>query len=705
MKTAKVLNPGETLGGFRINEVIGMGGMAVVYRAEQLSLGRSVALKVLASRLYRDPEFRARFRREGLHAAGLEHDNIVPIYDSGEAEGHLYLAMRLIDGWSLSDLILEQGLTAEETIAVLRPIAGALDAAHAFGLIHRDVKPQNILVARNGQPYLADFGVAKMLSGESFTATGGFVGSANFASPEQVKNEPLSPASDVYALTAVLFQCLTSAVPYPRDSEASVLEAHISEPPPRFPDGASSEFHGLLARGMAKRPSERFGSAGELLAAASSCVDAMPGFMLRRVPAFPAKGDGKTRTETIIMPREPQTKGPGGHRSMAYRSPLNDTPTVVSKVSRRAHVRRHPPVVAMTLVGLLVLGAVAWLVLGDRSDSSFGATLHSGPAAIQRSASWRQSDFRLEGLEMNSPVAATVGGTQIVFGTIAHPVPAAGGIPTSLQGAYGKPSSSGILQLPLGIAKQYTWSGRRLAPLRVVVIATSKGEVAIACSAASLAEASQMSVACGQVLERTRIEGAAVEYPGPDPSIQRQLTSEIEGRDVVLTSISSGLASSSLTTRAEALSELARTDSRLVRELPAIAGDTRYRTALSAIAAALKREATAATEAAKAARGNKRSAYETARSANDKSKLGTAPHGLGLEIPPLHGLVIPAFPATTETATGEDEKAVTTTSPTDTSTGPEPPPTKTGTTTSEPPPKTSTSPLPEPKKPKPLSQT
>jgi serine/threonine protein kinase len=287
--TAAILRPGDTLGGFHIGDVIGIGGMAIVYRAEQVSLGRPVALKVLSTKLTSDEVFCERFRREGMHAATLEHPNIVPVYDSGEQDGLLYLAMRLVDGTNLAELIQTRGLTADQTIETLRPIASALDTAHAAGLIHRDVKPQNVLITTQGHPYLADFGVAKGSNTDGLTATGGFVGSVNYASPEQIKGLTLTPASDIYGLTAVLYQCLTGHVPYPRETDAGIMHAHLTEPPPTLPalTGVDSDFHTVFARGMAKDPGARYGHAGDMITAAAVSVGRMPTARRKAVPAFP----------------------------------------------------------------------------------------------------------------------------------------------------------------------------------------------------------------------------------------------------------------------------------------------------------------------------------------------------------------------------------------------------------------------------------
>ena len=323
-----ILRPGDVLGGFRVDDVIGIGGMAIVYRAEQVSLGRPVALKVLSSKLTNDEVFRERFRREGMHAAALEHPNIVPVYDSDEQDGLLYLAMRLVEGTNLAELIQTRGLTADQTVEILRPIASALDTAHAGGLIHRDVKPQNILITDQGHPYLADFGVAKGSNTAGLTATGGFVGSVNYASPEQIKGLTLTSASDIYALTAVLYQCLTGCVPYPRETDAGIMHAHLTEPPPTLPvaAGADSDFHSVFARGMAKDPGARYGHAGDLINAAALSADRMPSIRRKTVPAFP----GEPREQagaTPEFPDEPHRQSDAAPAEM----PVADGTEIVSR--------------------------------------------------------------------------------------------------------------------------------------------------------------------------------------------------------------------------------------------------------------------------------------------------------------------------------------------------------------------------------------
>lgn len=326
---SSILRPGDVLGGYRVDELIGLGGTAIVYRAEQISLGRPVALKVLSDHLARDDAFRERFRREGKHLAAFEHPNIVPVHDSGERDGLLYLAMRFVEGTNLAQLIRDRSLDAQRTISILVPIANALDAAHADGLIHRDIKPQNILITERGHPYLADFGVAKGSNTYGLTATGGFVGTVNYASPEQIEGSVLTHASDIYALTAVLYHCLTGEVPYVRETDPAIMHAHLHEPPPALPGSSDEEreLRDAVVRGMAKEPTMRYTYARDLLSAASHAVNRMPQARRHLIPAFKQTVD-----------------------SGIYRSPRREThshlaaPTAADQRRKMPDVTPSPPV-------------------------------------------------------------------------------------------------------------------------------------------------------------------------------------------------------------------------------------------------------------------------------------------------------------------------------------------------------------------------
>jgi serine/threonine-protein kinase len=270
-----LLQEGTIVSGYRIDGMLGEGGMGAVYQATQLSLNRVVALKLLAANLGDDAGFRARFEREGQVQAGLDHDHIVPVYEAGQSEYGLFLAMRLIAGPTLKHLILDGLLDPRRSVRLLAQVANALDSAHRAGLIHRDIKPQNILIGDRDHAYLADFGLIKAPDEARLTGTGQFIGTIDYVAPEQIQGEPATPASDIYALTGVLYECLTGEVPYPKPSEAATLHAHVMQPPPvlteRRPD-LPPALDGVIAQGMAKDPWSRPSTAAELIQAASRAL-------------------------------------------------------------------------------------------------------------------------------------------------------------------------------------------------------------------------------------------------------------------------------------------------------------------------------------------------------------------------------------------------------------------------------------------------
>src|SRR4051812_38596845 len=272
--------PGSEVAGYRIESLIGRGGMAEVYRAEDLRLGRKVALKLLSPQLADNDEFRKRFIRESRLAASLEHPNIVPIFEAGEADGQLFIAMRYVAGNDLAGLLAEQGgrLSLEWTVELFRQIGDALDSAHRAGLVHRDVKPGNILVAPGAHPghaggdhlYLTDFGLTKRtveLTG-GLTGTGRFLGTVHYVSPEQIQGKAVGPGTDIYALGCMLHQCLTGRPPFSRDDDAALLWAHLVETPPPV-TGVRPELpvavDAVVARAMAKAPQDRYETCEELV--------------------------------------------------------------------------------------------------------------------------------------------------------------------------------------------------------------------------------------------------------------------------------------------------------------------------------------------------------------------------------------------------------------------------------------------------------
>jgi streptogramin lyase/predicted Ser/Thr protein kinase len=268
---------GTELAGYRIASVVGKGGMSVVYLAEHERLHRKAALKVLAPELAENESFRDRFLRESEIAAQLDHENVIPIFDAGEADGVLYIAMRYVEGTDLRERLKRDGaLEPARALAILAQVAGALDAAHARGLVHRDVKPANVLLAGSEHVYLADFGLSKQASSISgLTATGQFVGTVDYVAPEQIQGDAVDARADEYALGCVLYECLTGETPFPRSSSIAVLWAHVEDEPPSLvvarPE-LPEALDAVVKRALAKNPDERFGSCRELVEAARAAI-------------------------------------------------------------------------------------------------------------------------------------------------------------------------------------------------------------------------------------------------------------------------------------------------------------------------------------------------------------------------------------------------------------------------------------------------
>jgi serine/threonine protein kinase len=258
---------GTTFAGHAIRAVAGRGGMGVVYRAEWD--GRDVALKVIAPELSQDREFRIRFQREYRAEASINHPNVMRVYGAGAKDGLLYVTMRYIDGTDL-DRLLANGarLPPARAAGLIEQVASGLDAAHERGIVHRDVKPANVLLEGDDHAVLTDFGLMKNLNSKvQLTMAGSFVGTCNYASPEQLLSGDIDARTDVYALGCMLFQALTGQVPYPRGSSAATMFAHLEAPVPTVTQVAPdvpAAFDEVIARAMAKDASVRFASAGEL---------------------------------------------------------------------------------------------------------------------------------------------------------------------------------------------------------------------------------------------------------------------------------------------------------------------------------------------------------------------------------------------------------------------------------------------------------
>ncbi len=291
---------GTRLGDYRIESLLGRGGMSVVYLAEHERLKRKAALKVLTPELAEDPSFRQRFVSEWERLAGLDHPNIIPIFEAGETDGLLYIAMRYVDTTDLKGLIRSEGrLDPARAVAIVTQTASALDAAHSHSLVHRDVKPANILISLGAgfegidHAYLSDFGLTKHTDSHSgLTKTGSFMGTVDYVAPEQITGKDVDGRADQYALGCVLYECLTGKIPFPRQEDTAALFAHLQDPPPRATDVVPelpAAIDDVIARAMAKDPEDRYPTCMEFARTARAALG-----LGRTSPSGVAAVDGET---------------------------------------------------------------------------------------------------------------------------------------------------------------------------------------------------------------------------------------------------------------------------------------------------------------------------------------------------------------------------------------------------------------------------
>jgi YVTN family beta-propeller protein len=272
---------------YRIEAVLGRGGMSVVYLAEDLRLKRHVALKLLMPTLAEDARFRERFLSESELAASIDHANVIPIYEAGEADGQLYIAMRYVEGSDLKARLGDGPLTDEEAVAVAAQVGGALDAAHERGLVHGDVKPSNVLIDGQGHVYLADFGLTKRLGDErSAAGDGQLMGTIDYVAPEQIRGDQVDGRADIYSLGCLLYECLTGRQPFKRGNEAAVLFAHLEDEAPATGTAADP----VVLKALAKSPDDRYQTGAELAEAARAALGVAEPRPSRRLAAIAVAG-------------------------------------------------------------------------------------------------------------------------------------------------------------------------------------------------------------------------------------------------------------------------------------------------------------------------------------------------------------------------------------------------------------------------------
>jgi hypothetical protein len=351
------LQIGSEFAGHRIDAVAGRGGMGVVYRATDLLLERTVALKLIAGDMAQDQGFRERFKRESKLAASIRHPNVITIYRTGEEAGLLYITMDFIEGTDFREMLAQRGRLEPRLAAThIAQVAAALDAAHGRGLVHRDVKPANVLIARDGAAdphvYLTDFGLAKQVSSASgVTATGMIVGTLDYIAPEQLLGGPLDARADIYALGCLTYQTITGRVPYPRDTQPAKMWAHMNEPPPSVLDAAPdvpARFDDIVRRAMAKDPNDRYPSAGDL----------------GRAVLAAAAGQGSTPAERTVA----VGNAAAGPTEVAQGQSASTVAAEPARAGRRSRVPLIAGVAALALA--LVVAAVLVLAGGDDGNEN-----------------------------------------------------------------------------------------------------------------------------------------------------------------------------------------------------------------------------------------------------------------------------------------------------------------------------------------------
>lgn len=341
---------GRRLGNYRIEGVLGKGGMSVMYRATDVRLGRKVALKVIGEHFGASAEFRERFVDEARNTAAIDHPNIVPLYDFGEFDGMHYIGMRLVDGSDLASLISAGPMRPERAVCLLEQVADALDTLHRRGLVHLDVKPANVLVTEREtmkeHVYLGDFGLTRRGATGHRTRGGDFLGSPTYAAPEHLRGEPLDGRADQYALACVLFACLTGRPPYPGDVQ-TVIKGHLNIPPPsatRIAPSLPAALDVVLATGMAKDPAARCQSCVGLVAAAREALPPRPG---NGRPPQPSRGSG------------PAGRGPGPVPPAGYGSAVTERVPMSGHAPAEQERKARPswlvPLLAGAVVVLLVV--------------------------------------------------------------------------------------------------------------------------------------------------------------------------------------------------------------------------------------------------------------------------------------------------------------------------------------------------------------
>src|SRR3954471_8515363 len=338
---------GSMFGPYQLQSLLGVGGMGEGYRAYDTAKDRTVAIKLLRTEMSADAGFQERFRRESRIAARLQEPHVIPVHDFGEINGVLYIDMRLVEGDNVHNVLQRTGpMDPARATAIVSQVAAALDAAHSSGLVHRDVKPENVLLTSSDFAYLVDFGIAHLGGDSGLTSAGAAIGSCAYMAPERFTGGQVGPAADIYSLACLLYECLTGSTPFPTRELSQLMGAHIMSPPPRpsvTRPIVGAAFDAVVTRGMAKHPEQRFSTAGDLARAAGAAATAA------QVPTTFAPVDTR---QFVAPPPRPETRpAPSGFGAGQW-------------------------VLAGATLGVFVglVGLVLWLVLGQNKTQDVPAT-------------------------------------------------------------------------------------------------------------------------------------------------------------------------------------------------------------------------------------------------------------------------------------------------------------------------------------------
>ena len=604
------LPAGVTIDGYRIERLLGKGGMGAVYEATQLSLNRRVALKLVAPVLARDPTVRERFRREGPLQAAIDHPHILPVYEAGEAGDDLFIAMRLVRGRTLKQLLAAGQLDHARMFGILCAVAEALDAAHAVGLVHRDVKPQNVLVAARDHAYLADFGVSRAPGEQTLTGSGQLLGSIEYVSPEQIRGEHVTAASDLYALACVLHECLTGLVPFPRESNVAVLWAHLFDPPPR-PSEIRPELppalDAVIAKGMAKEPEHRFESARALIHGAAAGLGREPQPDLDDELSATVFPDG-TLVRAAPPPARPARR-------------------------RTSRARALSPSLGAALTGLLVTAAAGlggYLVAHNSGGKSQGLrTVSAAGGHLQLTApgDWKRAPnpARLPGASLSGAVQLSPAGALAASGLVAGTATASGpsGLPAGLAQHTGGARREAV---HLGRLEAYRYSGLKLpglAPrLTVYALPTADRVALIACLPGPGGAGPRLRT-CESIAQTVRLRGLRPVPVEPSKGYAKRLTETFASLNEARLAAKRRMSGTSTqAAQASAAQGFVRAYQGAHRRIAAAKPGPAARGPNASLASALTRARNAYRRLASAARQGKTGAYDAARRAARTSEVG-----------------------------------------------------------------------------------